>query len=209
MSTDVSLIAPADVILGARAVMGSIDLDPYGTVDGNRLINSARYFNRDQEDLDDIVNRSWLFNPDQSTRLFVAPFGGAQLTKRLLNKTLRSYRSGDVKEAIIWLPHNESLTRLPWLWNFPICIPFRRLRPCWWDEEKESFKSVSPALWSPVIYLPPTETPALYQDKLFRFHATFCPMGRVILDESSDLQQTDDWEKAYEVVTKRPYDYRC
>lgn len=208
MNQDISLIPPSEVVLSARAVMGSIDLDPYGTVDGNRLVNSARYFNREQEELDDIINRTWLYNADR-TRLFVAPFGGAQITKRLLNKTLRSYRSGEVTEAMIWLPHNESLTRLPWIWNFPLCIPFRRLRPCWWDDEKETFSTVSPAFWSPVIYLPPTETPALYQEKLFRFQSSFCALGRIILDESTELQRTDDWEAAYEAVTKRPYDYRA
>jgi hypothetical protein len=206
MSTDVSLIAPQEVVTGARAVMGGIDLDPFSTVDGNRLINASRYFNKDQEDLSDIANRSWRFSAGQ-TRIFVAPLGGAKIIKSLLNKTLRAYRIGDVTEAVIWLPNNESLARLPWLWNFPLCIPFRRLRPCWWDEEKEAFKTVSPAYWSPIIYLPPTETPALYQEKLFRFHSAFSHMGRIILDESSDLQRTDDWEDAYKANMRKPFDW--
>ena len=204
MTAAASLLAPSEVILAARSVLGSIDLDPFGTVDGNRIVQAARYFNRDQEDVDDIVCRPW--GTKDHTRVFIAPVGGAKPTKRLLNKTLREYRSGVIKEAVIWMPHNESLIRLPWIWNFPVCIPFRRFRPTWWDDETDGFRTVSPAFWSPVIYLPPTETPQLYQEKLMRFHSAFAPLRRVILDESNG---EDDWEQSYEAMTGKSFNYRA
>ena len=202
---EVSLIAPREVVLGARAVMGAIDLDPYGTVDGNRLIQAARYYNRDQEEVDDICSREWGTSVG-TTRVFLAPVGGARPSRRLLNKALRDYRDGRISECVIWLPHNESLIRLPWVWNFPICVPYRRFRPSWWDDETDEFRTVSPAFWSPVIYLPPTETPQLYQEKLMRFHAVFTSLGRVVLDESSG---EDTWEEAYAAMTGGYFNYRA
>ena len=100
MSTEVSLIAPQEVVLHARGVLGGIDLDPFGTVDGNRLVQAARYYNREQEDVDEICARSW--GGTEKGRVFLAPVGGAKPTRRLLNKALREYRSGDIKEVIIW-----------------------------------------------------------------------------------------------------------
>ena len=200
---DVSIVAPQDVVVGARAVMGAIDLDPFGTVDGNRLVQAARYYNRDQEDVDDIVARPW--GGTGIKRVFVAPAGKSKPTKRLLNKTLREYRQGSITEAVIWLPHNESMTRLPWIWNFPICMPFRRLRPTYWCDEVDEFRTISPAFWSPVIYLPPTESPSVYSEKVMRFHAAFTSLGRVVLDEANG---EDNWEQAYEVMTGQPFNYR-
>ena len=201
----VTISPPQEVVLSARAVMGAIDLDPFGTVDGNRLVQSARYFNRDQEDVDSICAREWTCS--EQGRVFIAPIGGAVPTRRLLNKTLREYRNGsNLKEAVIWLSHNESLTRLPWLWNFPLCIPFRRFRPAWYDDETDMFRTVSPAFWSPVIYLPPVSSPQQYDEKVMRFYAAFSGLGRIVHDT---VNGSDDWEDAYEHLTGSAFDYRA
>ena len=187
--------------------MGAIDFDPFATTDGNRMVQAARYYNREQEDLDDIISRTW--ETSGSGRVFLAPIGGAVPTRRLLNKALREYRSGEfVKEVIIWLAHNESLIRLPWIWSFPICMPFRRFRPTWYDEEVNDFRTVSPAFWSPVIYMPPIldfDAGEQSADKVMRFYAAFSGLGRIIHDTENG---TDDWEDAYEVMTGASFNYR-
>jgi len=200
------IIPPKEVVDGARATMGAIDLDPYSTTDGNRLVQAARYFHSEQQELDDITACEW--TPPGDGRVFLGPQGGAVATKRLLNKLLREYRDGHVKEAVIWLPHNESLIRVPWLWSFPVCLPFRRLRPTWYDDETDEFRTISPAFWSAVIYLPPVseiEEGEMHLSKLARFYASFARLGRIVHDTENG---SDDWEDAYEAMTGSSYVYR-
>jgi hypothetical protein len=40
------LIPPLEVIEVARCAMGAIDLDPYGSADGNRVVQAARFLER-------------------------------------------------------------------------------------------------------------------------------------------------------------------
>ena len=55
------LAPPEEVVLGARSVLGAIDLDPYGTKDINRMVMAARYYDRDSEDedFDDVIRKDW------------------------------------------------------------------------------------------------------------------------------------------------------
>ena len=199
------LAPPKEVVLGARSVLGAIDLDPYGTKDINRIVMAARYYDRDSEteDFDDVIRKDWKVPGEK--RVFVAPPIGAGATRRLMNKTLREYRRGAVSQAVFWISHNESIIRCPWIWDHPICIPFRRLRPVWWCDELETFRTVDPSDWSAIAYLPPTESSDEYYAKLSRFHAVFSAMGRIVVNERSG---EGDWEESYRAVTKKPYDYR-
>ena len=206
----VNLVAPREVIDAAKSTMGAIDLDPYVTRDGNRQVQASRYFDRDQESVADIINRDW--DAGESGRVFLAPVTTARDTRSLLNKLLREYRSGTVTEAVIWLNQNESLTRVPWLWSFPICLPFKRLKPTWYDDELDEFRRVNTAFWSPVIYMPPVVAPVLgsgsgqlHAERLSRFYSAFSLIGRIVYDSESG---SDDWEKAYKAVTGGAFNYR-
>ncbi len=198
------LAPPTEVVLGARSVLGAIDFDPYSTKDINRAVLAARIYDRDQMSLDDIIREDWDIPGER--RVFVGAPTGAALTRRLINKTLREYRKGTIDHAILWLAHNEAIIRAPWLWDFPICIPFRRLRPCWWDDELERFRNVSPSDWSAVVYLPPPEPANRFQTMLSRFHTVFNPIGRIVFNEYSG---ENDWEKSYQIANKQPYNYRA
>ena len=207
--SEVELLPPVDVVLAARMVMGSIDLDPWSCTVQNKLVKSGRYFNRDQEDLDDICSRDWESLGER--RAFLA-LKGAKPTRRILNKLLQEYRVGRVKEAVIWLQHSESLSRCPWLWNFPVCIPFKRLRPVWFDDEVETFRSFSPSAWSVVIYLPPSDDAEEYHTRLARFSSAFAEKGRIIHDEIQGLGDIDgdgDWEAGFKKATGHAYNYRA
>lgn len=198
----VFLAPPQDFILDARAVMGSIDFDPYSTPDINRLVQASRFHDRNTDDLDILLSQPWEL-PGEG-RVLVAPPTSAALSRRLINKTLREYRAGRVSQAVFWLSHNETVTRCPWLWDFPACIPFRRLRPCWWDEELETFRAIALSDWSAVFYLPPPD-PSQFHLRVGRFHSTFSHMGRVVFNE---LSGEGDWEKSYKALLKKPYNYR-
>ncbi len=103
------LAPPKDVVLGARSVLGAIDLDPYGTQDINRIVMAARFYDRDSEEFDDVIRKDWKVPGER--RVFVAPPVGAGATRRLMNKTLREYRKGVVSQAIFWISHNETIIR--------------------------------------------------------------------------------------------------
>jgi len=196
------LAAPEAVVVQARAVLGAIDLDPYTTPYNNRLTVAARIFNRNKISLDEIIAAPWEASGDQ--RVFVGVPVGAPACRRLANKTLREYRAGRVREAVLWLANNESMIRLPWIWDFPVCLPFRRLKPTYWDDDADRFRSVSPADWSYVVYLPPSATPMEFHAKFSRFHVAFSSLGRVVFDQYSG---NSDWPKTYKATIKGPYDY--
>ena len=196
------LAPPADVIQGARSVLGTIDLDPYSSKDINRSVIASKFFDRDKETLDQIIRKQW--DVPGEGRVFVGAPTGAALTRRLINKTLTEYRQGRINQAVIWMAHNEAIIRAPWLWDFPICIPFRRLRPQWWDEELETFRGVSPSDWSAIVYLPPAD-PARFMTMLSRFHNVFSAIGRVVFNEYSG---EGDWEETYRAAYGKNYDYR-
>lgn len=192
---------PPELVQAAKSVMGAIDFDPFSTRDLNRLVTAAHFIDRETHDLDTVVAMDWDLPGEK--RALIAPPHGAEWTRRLANKTLREYRKGRVEQAVIWLANNEALTKLPWAWDFPVCIPFRRLRPSWYDDELETSRTVCPSSWSSVVYLPPVKAND-FHTKLSRFHNVFFPIGPVILDESSGQR---NWEKAYELCTGKKYNY--
>lgn len=197
------LAPPAEVVLQGRSVLGAVDLDPYSTPILNQLVLAARIYDRDLESLDSILARDW--DPPGDRRVFVGPPVGAAATRRLLNKTLREYRAGRVREAILWIGHNESIIRCPWLFDFPICFPFRRIRPSFYDDELEEFRAVSPSDWSAIAYLPPSDSAMVFHSRLSRFHVAFAPIGRVVFNECSG---EGEWEESYKTAMRKPYDYR-
>lgn len=197
------LAPPQDIILPARSVLGAIDFDPYSTPIINRVVMASRIHDRDQENIEDVLACDW--NAPGGKRAFVGVPVGAGATRRLLNKLLREYRAGRIAHAIAWIGHNESIIRMPWLWDFPLCMPFRRLRPSYWDDELETFRTVSPSDWSAVLYLPPADDSYAFHAGLSKFHVAFSPIGRVVFNEYSG---EDDWAEAYQVTMKQPYNYR-
>lgn len=187
----------------ARAVLGAVDFDPFSLPVINRAVQAKRFYDRSTMSLDDICAKEW--SAPGEGRAFVSPPGTAVEVRRLLNKTLREYRAGNIRQAILWISQNENLTRCPWLWDYPICIPFRRLRPLVWDEDWGEFMDVTPAAWSAVVYLPPAENAVDFHVMLSRFHASFSAFGRVVFNQYSG---ETDWEDAYAVYMKKAYNFR-
>lgn len=207
----VQLAPPEDVILAARSVMGSIDLDVHSCPDVNRLVQAKRFFDCTEDSLEFTLARSWAPESapaapkQQGRRVLVAPPATANATRRLINKALREYRLGHIHEALLWIAHNESIIRAPWVWDFPVCLPFRRLRSCWWDDETERFRAISPSDWGAAIYLPPAASSALFETRVARFHVAFAPLGRIVFNQYSG---EDDWLSAYRVVTGKSFNFR-
>lgn len=194
---------PVNVIEAARAVMGAIDLDPFSTPLNNRLVTAARVYNCEHLHLDEICRRDWVCEGQQ--RLFLGAPTGAIASRRLLNKALREYRAGRIKQAVLWFAMNESMIRHPWIWDFPLCIPYRRLRASWFNDEFDRWQPVNAAAWSFVVYLPPASPNTEFLSKLSRFSVAFSPIGRIVFNEYSG---EDDWMDSYRLSMKKPYDFR-
>lgn len=194
---------PKEIILMTKAVFGNVDLDPYSLPVNNRAMMARRIYDRSQLSIDDICAMDW--EAPGEKKAFVSIAGPAVPSKRLLNKTLLEYQRGNISQALLWIANNESLTRCPWLWDHPVCIPFRRLKPLYWDSIREEFLSFAPADWSAVVYLPPHGTAVEYHTMLSRFHVSFSAFGRVIFNQFSG---EGDWEAAYRAYMRKDYNYR-
>lgn len=200
-----TLIPPQEVITMSRAVLGGIDLDPCSNPTSNRLVMAARYLNRDVLSVDDLLADDWHSNGEKRLFLGMPPSFGVAPARRMLHKLLREYRSGVIDQAIAWVGQNEVMTKTPWAWDFPICIPYRRLKPCYWDEEAGLFRKVMPADWNYIVYLPPCSTPNQFSRALSQFHVCFTAFGRVVMNQFSG---EDDWTSAYRALTGKTFDFR-
>jgi hypothetical protein len=199
----VELIPPLEVIEVARCTMGSIDLDPYGTSDGNRVVQAARYIERNR---DPVIAAGRFRTPAPAAeaagkRTLLAVPAGLRLGRALAERLLKHYRAGHVSQAIFWCGNSEILAACPWLWDFPICLPFRRLAPRYWDDEIEQAVRVSPAGWSAIVYLPPAAPAESFQRGLAAFSAAAGPYGRVVLDQWSG--DNEWWPASYQALTGR------
>jgi hypothetical protein len=196
------LIPPAAVIEVARSTMGGIDLDPYSDSEINHVVQAGRYLER-TDDLEVATGRHW--SPAGDKRVLLAVPNGLRRSRALANKLLAEYRAGHIRQAILWSGSNELLTGCPWIWDFPICLPFRRLAPRFWDDELERAERVLPADWSAIVYLPPAEPSAVFRAAVARFHAAAAPIGRIVLDEWSGESR---WQECYQACTGRAYFFR-
>lgn len=179
--------------------MGAIDLDPYSTAEVNHVVQAARYLERDG-DMEIAAGRHW--SPAGSKRVLLAVPSGVVASRTLANKLLQEYRDGHVREAVLWLGCNEALPACPWIWDFPICVPWGRLAPTFWDDELEESCRVTPADWSPIVYLPPASPSTAFTAGLAKFWSAASPYGRVVLDQWSGESR---WRDCYRAATGRDY----
>jgi len=193
------LAPPAAVIEVARCTMGAIDLDPYSSAEVNHVVQAARYLERDA-DLEVVTKRHW--SPAGQKRVLLAVPNSIKTSRALANKLLQEYRNGHVLQAVLWFGRSEVLTACPWVWDFPICIPWRRLAPTFWDDELEQSARSNPTDWSPIVYLPPASPAQVFTSGLARFHAAAAPYGRVVLDQWSGETR---WRDCYRAATGRDY----
>ena len=109
---------PPGYIELARSVMGGIDLDPASNVKAQEWIQAARFHTIQDNGLkQDWKGRVWL-NP---------PYGNQ--THLWTEKTIKSYQSGEVEQAIVLVrPAPGSFWYQELSGLFPCCIPHKRIR---------------------------------------------------------------------------------
>ena len=166
----------------AREVMGSIDFDPTSDAVQQVLVDATSVPGVEVNPLQE----TWHGN------VWVSPKGAVRNTRIWLNKTINEYRNGHIKSFVFFTSASEIVRATPVIWDYPICIPFRRIKQL--RATSSGFEPVCPSTWNVLIYGPPLETTISDIDKVTLFYNTFRDVGRIIFNEYAG----DNWAKDLE-----------
>ena len=163
----------------ARAVMGSIDYDPTSDPVQQVLVDATSVPKPEVNPL----NEHWHGN------VFVAPKGAVRNTRLWFNKMISEYRNDHIKSFVFFTSASELLRACPVIFDYPICIPFKRVKQL--KATSKGFEAVCPSTWNVIVYGPPAEQVLSSIDRVTLFHDTFRDIGRVIYNEYAG----DSWAK--------------
>mgnify|MGYP006247319113 FL=1 len=167
----------------AREVMGSIDFDPTSDPVQQVLVDATSVPGIEVNPLQE----HWHGN------VWVAPKGAVRDSRIWLNKTLDEYRNGYIKSFVFFSSASELLRAAPVVWDYPICIPFKRVKQL--RATSTGFEPVSPSTWNLIIFGPPTSQALTDIDRVSLFYSHFRDVGRVIYSEFAG----DNWSKDLEL----------
>ena len=125
-------------------------------------------------------------------RLPCSPFGlqVQQVVERLRNgedpalplpERLRLFGVSNLAPVQINLLQALAVRASPVIWDYPVCIPFKRIKQL--KATSKGFESVCPSTWNVVVYGPPLEQVISSIDKVSLFYNTFRDIGRIIYNE--------------------------
>ena len=114
-------------IEAARAVMGSIELDPASCAAANEIVKAERYFTQEQNGLlqEWKAKTCWL-NPPYGRSAKMQGLHQSSI-KLFVDKCIDAYQRGDILQAIILATTEVNAKWFYPLWQFPICIPDHRV----------------------------------------------------------------------------------
>lgn len=176
------LYCTPQIIDRARAVMGSIDFDPTSDPIQQVLVDATAVPSLEINPLQE----AW------SGNVFVAPKGAVRNTRIWFNKTVNEYRNNRIKSFVFFTSASEVLRSCPAIFDYPLCIPFKRVKQL--RATPNGFESVSPSTWNVIVYGPPVDPVMTDIDKVTLFHETFRDIGRIIYNEFAG----DSWAKDLE-----------
>ena len=108
------------------------------------------------------------------------------------NKAIYEYRNGYINSFVFFTSASEIVRATPVIWDYPICIPFRRVKQL--RATSTGFEPVCPSTWNVLVYGPPLDAMMNDIDKVTLFHNTFRGVGRIIYNEFAG----DSWAKDLE-----------
>lgn len=171
-----------ELIERARTVMGSIDFDPTSDPVQQVLVNATSVPSIEVNPLQE----HWHGN------VWVSPKGAVRDCRIWLTKTINEYRNGFINSFVYFCSASELIRAAPVIWDYPICIPFKRIKQL--RATATGFEAVSPSTWNVLIYGPPLDQTLNDMDKVSLFYSTFRDAGRIIYNEYAG----DNWAKDLE-----------
>jgi len=171
----------------ARTVMGGIDFDPTSDPVQQVLVNATSVPTIEVNPLQE----RWHGN------CWVSPKGAVRNSRIWLNKTINEYRNGHINSFMFFTSASEVLRATPVLWDYPVCIPYKRVKQL--RATSNGFENVSPSTWNAIVYGPPLEAAISDIDKVSLFYNTFRDVGRIIFNEYAG----DSWAKDLEYYEEK------
>jgi len=162
--------------------MGSIDYDPTSDPVQQVLVDATSVSSIEVNPLQE----HWHGN------VFVAPKGAVRNNRTWFNKTVSEYRNNHIESFIFFTSASEILRAAPAIYDYPFCIPFKRVKQL--RATGSGFESVSPSTWNVIVYGPPLDQVMSNIDKITLFHNTFRDIGRICFNEFAG----DSWAKDLE-----------
>ena len=129
--------------------------------------------------------------------VFVSPKGAVRNNRIWLNKTISEYRNGHINSFVFFTSASELLRACPVIYDYPFCIPFKRVKQL--RATKNGFESVSPSTWDVIVYGPPVDEVLQNVDRVTMFHREFRDIGRVCFNEYAG----DSWQKDFEYYEEK------
>ena len=166
----------------ARTVMGSIDYDPTSDPVQQVLVQATSVPSIEVNP----IKEHWHGN------VWVSPKGAVRDCRIWLTKTINEYRNGYINSFVYFCSASELLRASPIIWDYPVCIPFKRVKQL--RATSNGFEPVSPSTWNLLVYGPPVDQTLTDIDKVTLFYNTFRDVGRVIYNEYAG----DSWSKDLE-----------
>jgi len=186
----IPLYPPPQIIERARTVMGSIDFDPTSDPVQQVLVDSSSVPSIETNPLQE----HWHGN------VFVVPKGAVKNARLWLNKTIDEYRQGYINSFIYFTTASELLRACPDIFDYPICIPFKRVKQL--RATADGFETISPSTWNIIVYGPPLDAVISDIDKVTLFYQTFRDIGRICFNEYAG----DNWRKDLNYFVERKGD---
>ena len=88
--------------------------------------------------------------------MWVAPKGAVRNSRVWLNKTITSIAMATSTSFVYFTSASEIVRATPIIWDYPVCIPFRRIKQL--RATPTGFEPVCPSTWNVLIYGPPTRS---------------------------------------------------
>ena len=173
------LYPPPQIIERAREVMGGIDFDPTSDPVQQVLVNATSVPSIETNPLQE----HWHGN------VFVAPKGAVRTSRIWLNKTIAEYRNHHIDSFLFFTNASELMRAAPVIYDYPFCIPFKRVKQL--KATSEGFEPISPSMWNVIVYGPPVETTITSIDRVSLFYNTFRDIGRICFNEYAG----DSWQR--------------
>ena len=181
------LYPPPHLIEKARTLMGSIDFDPTSDPVQQVLVDATSVPTLGTNPL----KEHW------SGNVWLSPDGGVRDVRTWFEKTVAEYRTGHIDSFVFFTGASEVLRAVPLVWDYPICIPFKRVKML--RAKAHGFEEISPSSWNLLIYGPPVDQVLSDIDKVSMFHQLFSDLGRVIVNEYAG----DNWNRDLEFLSTR------